>query len=131
MTTRRHVLVLAAALMAGGLPAAGQAAAPVAFDPAAFAAAQAEGRPILVQISAPWCPICRAQKPILATFSADPRFKNLAIFTIDFDSQRDLVRRFGAQMQSTLIVYKGAAEVARSVGETQAEWIEQLLEKAL
>ena len=53
------------------------------------------------------------------------------IFTIDFDSQRDLVRRFGAQMQSTLIVYKGAAEVARSVGETQAEWIEQLLEKAL
>lgn len=130
MTTRRHVLVLAAALMAGGLPGAGQAA-PVAFDPTAFAAAQAEGRPILVQISAPWCPICRAQKPILATFSADPRFKNLAIFTIDFDSQRDLVRRFGAQMQSTLIVYKGAAEVARSVGETQAEWIEQLLEKAL
>ncbi|MGN7126414.1 thioredoxin family protein [Methylorubrum thiocyanatum] len=130
MTTRRHVLVLAAAFMAGGLPGAGQAA-PVAFDPAAFAAAQAEGRPILVQISAPWCPICRAQKPILATVSADPRFKNLAIFTIDFDSQRDLVRRFGAQTQSTLIVYKGAAEVARSVGETQAEWIEQLLEKAL
>ncbi|MBB2960260.1 thioredoxin family protein [Methylobacterium sp. R2-1] len=135
MTTRRHVLVLGAALLSGllgcGLPVVGHAAEPVAFDATAFETAQGEGRPVLVQISAPWCPICRTQKPILAALSADPRFRTLAIFTIDFDSQRDLVRRFGAQMQSTLIVYKGKAEVARSVGETQPEWIEQLLEKAL
>ncbi len=131
MTTRRHLLVLAAALPAFGLPGSGHAAEPVAYDAQAFEAAQGEGRPILVQISAPWCPICRAQKPILAALSADPRFKALAVFTIDFDTQRDLVRRFGAQMQSTLIVYKGKTEVARSVGETQPEWIEQLLEKAL
>ena len=132
MTTRRHiVLLLAAALLAAGLPAAGHAAEPVAYDAAAFETAQQEGRPVLVQISAPWCPICRAQKPILAALSADPRFKDFAVFTIDFDAQRDLVRRFGAQMQSTLILYKGRTEVARSVGETQPEWIEQLLEKAL
>ncbi|ACK82956.1 thioredoxin family protein [Methylorubrum extorquens] len=131
MTNRRHVLVLAAAFLAGNLPGSGQAADPTAYDQSAFEAAQAAGRPILVQISAPWCPICRAQKPILAALSADPRFKTLAVFTIDFDAQRDLVRRFGAQMQSTLIVYKGGTEVARSVGETQPEWIEQLLEKAL
>ncbi|MCG5246117.1 thioredoxin family protein [Methylorubrum extorquens] len=131
MTNRRHVLVLAAAFLAGNLPGSGQAADSTAYDQSAFEAAQAAGRPILVQISAPWCPICRAQKPILAALSADPRFKTLAVFTIDFDAQRDLVRRFGAQMQSTLIVYKGGTEVARSVGETQPEWIEQLLEKAL
>ncbi len=132
MPTRRHTLALtlplAAALMLAG---AARAAAPVPFDPAAFEAAQGEGRPILVQISAPWCPICKTQKPILATLAAEPRFKDLAVFTIDFDSQRDLVRRFEARMQSTLIVYKGKAEVGRSVGETQPEWIEQLLEKAL
>lgn len=131
MTNRRHVVVLAAAFLAGSLPGSGQAADPTAYDQSAFEAAQAAGRPILVQISAPWCPICRAQKPILAALSADPRFKTLAVFTIDFDAQRDLVRRFGAQMQSTLIVYKGGTEVARTVGETQPEWIEQLLEKAL
>lgn len=131
MTTRRHVLAVLTAVLAGGLPVAGRAAGPVAFDADAFAAAQGQGRPILVQISAPWCPICRAQKPILAALAADPRFRTLAIFTIDFDTQRDLVRRFGAQMQSTLIVYKGSTEVARSVGEVQAEWIEQLLEKTL
>jgi thioredoxin 1 len=106
MPTRRHALALAAALILAG-PA--RAAAPVPFDPQAFEAAQAEGRPILVQISAPWCPICRTQKPILATLGAEPRFKDLAVFTIDFDSQRDLVRRFEARTQSTLIVYKGKA----------------------
>jgi thioredoxin 1 len=131
MKTRRRLLVLAAALLAFGLPGPGRATEPAAYDARAFEAAQGEGRPILVQISAPWCPICRAQKPILAALSADPRFKALAVFTIDFDTQRDLVRRFGAQMQSTLIVYRGKTEVARSVGETQPEWIEQLLEKVL
>ena len=128
MPTRRHALAFAAALMLAGTA---RAAAPAPFDAAAFEAAQAAGRPILVQISAPWCPICKTQKPILATLSAEPRFKDLAVFTIDFDSQRDLVRRFEARMQSTLIAYKGKAEVGRSVGETQPEWIEQLLEKAL
>lgn len=128
MPTRRHALALTAALLLAG---AARAAAPEPFDAQAFDAAQAEGRPILVQISAPWCPICKTQKPILAMLAAEPRFKALAVFTIDFDSQRDLVRRFEARMQSTLIVYKGRTEVARSVGETQAEWIEQLLEKAL
>lgn len=131
MTNRRNVLILAAAVLAGGWAGAGQAAESAAYDQKAFEAAQAAGRPILMQISAPWCPICRAQKPILAALSADPRFKTLAVFTIDFDTQRELVRRFGAQMQSTLIVYRGGTEVARSVGETQPEWIEQLLEKAL
>ncbi|KQT58647.1 thioredoxin [Methylobacterium sp. Leaf456] len=128
MPTRRHALALTAALILAG---AARAAAPAPFDAAAFEAAQAAGRPILVQISAPWCPICKTQKPILATLAAEPRFKDLAVFTIDFDSQRDLVRRFEARMQSTLIAYKGKAEVGRSVGETQPEWIEQLLEKAL
>ncbi len=55
----------------------------------------------------------------------------MQIFDIDFDSQKDLLRRFNARMQSTLIVFKGAAETGRSVGETQPEWIEGLLEKAL
>ncbi len=34
-------------------------------------------------------------------------------------------------MQSTLIAFKGAAETGRSVGETQVEWIEGLVEKTL
>jgi len=101
------------------------------FEAEAFAAAQKAGRPILVEVSAPWCPICKAQKPILAGLAAQPRFKDLVIFEIDFDSRKDVLRRFDARMQSTLIAFKGATETGRSVGETQPEWIEGLVEKTL
>lgn len=127
MTTRRRFLAIAT--LAWAVPGAVRAG--TAFEHAAFAAAQAEGRPILVVVSAPWCPICKAQKPILAQLATDKRFAALAIFEIDFDSQKALLRRFDARSQSTLIAFKGAREMGRSVGETQPEWIEGLLEKTL
>lgn len=133
MTSRRHVVAFLAALPALAPLLAGPAWAGTVtpFDAEAFAAAQQAGRPILVAVGAPWCPICRTQKPILAKLAAEPRFRDLTVFTIDFDGQKDLLRRFDARMQSTLIAFKGAAETGRSVGETQPEWIEGLLEKTL
>src|SRR6202158_1606475 len=83
-----------------------------------FAAAQKAGNPIFVAIHATWCPTCKAQKPILSELMAEPKFKNLVYFTIDFDSQKDLVRRFGAQKQSTLIAFIGGKEQGRSVGDS-------------
>jgi len=41
------------------------------------------------------------------------------------------VKQFKAQVQSTLIVYRGRNEVARSVGETDEGRIRALLDKAL
>ncbi|KQP16413.1 thioredoxin family protein [Methylobacterium sp. Leaf93] len=123
----RRALLLTTALLAA--PYAASAAEP--FDEAAFAAAQGAGRPIIVEVTAPWCPICKAQRPILKAVSEQPRFKDLTIYEIDFDTQKALMRRFDARMQSTLIVFKGREEVGRSVGETQGEWIESLVEKAL
>jgi hypothetical protein len=49
---------------------------------------------------------------------AEPKFKNLIYFVVDFDSQKDAVNFFGAQMQSTLIAFKGEHETGRSVGDT-------------
>jgi thioredoxin 1 len=130
MQSRRAVLTLAGLIVAASLaPAAAGETRP--FSDPAFEAAQKSGKPILVEVSAPWCPICRTQKPILAKLASEPRFKDLQIFDIDFDSQKDLLKRLNVRMQSTLIAYKGATEVGRSVGETQPEWIEGLLEKAL
>ncbi|GJD93645.1 thioredoxin family protein [Methylobacterium iners] len=127
MPTRRSFLQMTAVL-AAALP--GRAAA-APFDEAAFEAAQAAGKPILVEVTAPWCPICKTQGPIIARLKAEPRFKDLQVFEIDFDSQKALLRRFDARMQSTLVVFKGRTEAGRSVGETQAEWIEALVEKAI
>jgi thioredoxin 1 len=129
MLTRRRLAALAALVpLLVGPARAGEI---LPFETEAFAAAQRAGAPIVVAVGAPWCPICKAQKPILAKLAAEPRFRALRVFTVDFDTQKDLLRRFDARMQSTLIAFKGATETGRSVGETQAEWIEGLVEKAL
>ncbi|MFC6790787.1 thioredoxin family protein [Methylobacterium komagatae] len=128
MTTRRQIL--AVAWLALSISPA-MAADPVPFEQAAFDAAQKAGKPILIEVSAPWCPICKAQKPVIAKLTKDPRFKDLQVFDIDFDSRKDVLKGFKARMQSTLIAFKGETEVGRSVGETQPEWIEGLVEKTL
>lgn len=101
------------------------------FSQKEFDAAQAAGRPILVEVYAPWCPTCRAQAPILSKLRGEPRFKQLVSFNVDFDSQKDLLRKFGVRTQSTLIVFKGQREVGRSVGDTDPVSIEAMIAKSI
>lgn len=129
MIDRRRLLGLAAALLAVPALAAEPPAMP--FDQAAFDAALAEGRPILVEITAPWCPVCRAQKTILADLFTQERFARMLLLEVDFDSRKDVVRAMGAQKQSTLIVFGGGTEVGRSVGDSRRESVEALMAKAL
>ncbi len=130
MLTRRSILLASLAATASTLSPALAETAP-AFDAKAFAEAQQTGRPILIAIHASWCPTCKAQRPILSELRADPKFKNLVYFVIDFDSQKDLVDRFGARMQSTLIAFKGGQEEGRSVGDTRRDSIYALVGKAI
>ena len=130
MPTRRSVLFAAVAASAA-LVAPAFATETRTFDPAAFAAAQKAGKPIFVAIHASWCPTCKAQKPILSDLMAEPKFKDLIYFIVDFDSQKDAVKAFGARMQSTLIAFKGATETGRSVGDTDRASIAGLLNKTL
>jgi thioredoxin 1 len=138
MPNRRQVLLSASALFLAlavsaaalsALPAHAAAGAP--FDQAAFQAAQSAGKPILVHVTAPWCPTCAAQAPILSRLESDPRFKDLVVFNVDFDSRKDLLREFKVGMQSTMIVFKGDREAGRSTGDTNPGSIEALLAKAI
>ncbi len=123
--------LLAASLLAWSAAVRAEAPAPVPFVLATFEAAQRAGKPILVEVTAPWCPVCKAQVPILDHLRRDRRFRDLQTFTIDFDTGKTAMQKMGAKLQSTLICFKGTAETGRSVGETQPEWIEAQLEKAL
>jgi thioredoxin 1 len=131
MITRRTAFVAGLAAVALSVAAARAAPAPTPYTPAAFEAALKAGKPVLVAVHADWCPTCKAQEPILSGLRDDPAFKGLVEFRVDYDAQKDVVKRFGVRMQSTLIVFKGGSEVARSVGDTSEASIKALLAKAV
>lgn len=132
--SRRAFLALAVAATGGAAWAAHSVAAvgkTAAFDQRAFETALAAGKPILVEISAPWCSVCRTQQKVLADLFGEQRFAGIVALDVDFDSQGDVVRAFRAQRQSTLIVFADGQEVARSVGDSSRAGIAALLETAL
>jgi thioredoxin 1 len=127
----RRTVVFATIAAAAGLVAPAYATETRTFDPGSFAAAQKAGKPIFVAIHASWCPTCKAQKPILGELMAAPKFNDLTYFVVDFDSQKDAVKYFGARVQSTLIAFKGETETGRSVGDTDRASLAALLNKTL
>lgn len=129
MLMRRRVL---APLILVSLFSAGTAwAGDTAFDAATFDALLKQGKPILVSVHADWCPTCRAQAPIVADLLATPELQGITALRVDFDSQKDVRKRFRVQYQSTLIVFKGGQEVGRSTGETDKQRIAALLRRAI
>jgi thioredoxin len=95
------------------------------FDAKAFATAQAAGRTVLIDVTAPWCPICRRQGLILAGIQKEN--PKLVVFEVDFDTEKDVLKRLRVTQQSTLIVFKGRNEVGRSTGDTDPERIRRLV----
>ncbi|MBS0326929.1 MAG: thioredoxin family protein [Proteobacteria bacterium] len=100
------------------------------YDAATFASLQAAGRPVVIDVYAAWCPTCRAQAPLVSALMKKPAFRDFTVLRVDFDTQTDLRRELGVPRQSTLIVFRGKREVARSVGDTDLESIERTLGEA-
>lgn len=100
------------------------------YDAAAFKASQDAGQAILIDVYAPWCPTCQAQRKVLDGLKDNAAYKDITIYEVDFDTQLDALKTFKAQNQSTLIAFKGTKETGRSVGATKQEAIEDLLKSA-
>jgi len=98
------------------------------FDAAAFAASQTAGKSILIDVTAPWCPTCKQQRPIVQQIEKDR--PELVVYEVDFDSAKDVLRKLRVQNQSTLIVFRGSNEMGRSTGDTNAKSIGALVAKA-
>ncbi|MDF2114019.1 thioredoxin family protein [Roseiarcaceae bacterium H3SJ34-1] len=116
-------IVIAAVIAMPSLANAGQP-----FDARAFQASQAAGKSILVDVTAPWCPTCKQQRPIVQQIEKER--PDLVVFEVDFDSAKDVLKQFRVQYQSTLIMFKGSKEVARSTGETDPASLRALVAKA-
>jgi len=101
------------------------------FDQATFAALQAANKPVLVDVYADWCPTCKAQEPLISALIASPEFKDYTVLRVNFDTQKDVRKSLRVPNQSTLIVYRGKREVARSTGDTSKDSIAASLRKGL
>ncbi len=134
MITRRTAFRLMAGTIAiaaaSALPGAALAVERLPFDRAAFDAALATGKPVLVDVSATWCITCKQQHVVLDKLFGMPKFAGFTVFTVDYDTQKDIMRSFGVQQRATLIAYKDGQEVARSSWQTGEAEIAALLAKA-
>lgn len=90
-----------------------------------------EGKPVVLDISATWCPTCKEQKPIIDGLMKQPAYKDVTLMTIDFDSAKPTLKKFKVTMQSTLVAFKGDKEVGRSVGDTSPGGLEGLIKKTV
>jgi len=128
----RPVRLLSAVFVALAL-GAGTAAAQEheTFTAERFAALQAEGAIILLDVYADWCPTCAQQQKVLADYRERHPDAPIHFLRIDFDSQKQYVTRFRAPRQSTLIIYHGDERVWFSVAETKSEAIFDALNGAV
>ena len=128
---RRQVLFAFSAASLALTPIAALAVQGPRYDQAAFDAAQAAGKSILLQVAAPWCETCEAQRVNIEKLERNSTFKDLVVLVVDFDSQKDVMRKFKVSQRSTLIAFKGTVETARMTGNTKLAAIKAVMDKAL
>ena len=131
MPNRRIAIfrTLAAALMLAGGAATAMTVKP--YSSGALAAAQNAGGGVALHFHAPWCPTCREQDKVLDKLKADPALDKLTLLRVNYDSTKPLRKSMKVDAQSTFVVFKGKAEVARSSGETDPANIRSTLMRGL
>jgi len=130
MYLNRRTLIASAVFAALASPVA-QAASLVPFDAARFEEARKSGRAIVLEVTATWCGPCQRLRKTIDGLLESPELKDVVIFDADFDANKDALLKMNAHTVTTLIVYRGNAEILRSSGETEPEAVKAVLKKAI
>ena len=84
-----------------------------------------------MHVYAGWCPVCRAQRPVLEALAREKAFEGVKFVTVDFDKDKEFLRTHRVANQSVILVFKNGQEVARLIGITDADKIRAGLLAAL
>jgi len=87
------------------------------YSEAEFKKSLANGDMIIVDIYKDGCPVCARQHPTLE--KATSIYPNTKFFRVNFDKDKQAVKKFRAGSQSTIIVFNKGKEINRSVGQVK------------
>ena len=90
-----------------------------------FAAETAQGLTV-VDFWASWCGPCRLLSPIVEELAGEMRDVRFA--KVNVDDEPDLANQYGINAIPTLVILKGGAQVAQSVGLKTKEELRSLIE---
>ncbi|MCX8017007.1 MAG: thioredoxin family protein [Rhodocyclaceae bacterium] len=108
-----------------------QALEVVPYQAAPFAQARAAGKVIALQFHSGWCPVCVMQARGLDSLKGERELEQVIVFQADFAKEEALRRRFNVQAFSTLVIFRGEEERARTTGEFQPDKLKRLFALAL
>ncbi len=121
-------IILSALLATGAV--ASQALDFKPYSKGALAEVQSAGKPVALHFHADWCSTCRVQQKVLQSLSTEQGL-DLTVLVANYDTEKDLKRRFNVRTQSTLVVLHGSNESARLVGDVTPDHIRAALKSAL
>jgi thiol-disulfide isomerase/thioredoxin len=88
----------------------------VAYSADGAAKANAERRPVVLYFWASWCPICRADEPLIKQ-RIEASGMPIAGFRVNFDTEKELKTKYGVPYQhTTIILFPDGTESERFTG---------------
>ena len=105
--------------------------APLVVSESSFACEVLESElPVLIDVTAQWCPPCKAAAPVIAEL-AERHAGRLKVVVIDGDEASELVARLGVRGFPTFLGVKAGEIVARQAGFGGKRGLEELAKMLL
>ena len=99
------------------------------FSEEVFENAKASGKTVVVNSYEVWCGTCSKQTKILD--QAEKEFEDIVFLSYEQSNNKDIAQKLSIKFWTTIVVYKGNAEVARIVGQTDKETIYSAIQKGI
>ena len=99
------------------------------FSDEVFKNAKTSGKTVVVNSYEVWCGTCSKQTKILD--QAEKEFKDIVFLSYEQSKNKNIAQKLNIKFWTTIVVYKGDAEVIRIIGQTDKETIYSAIQKGI
>lgn len=103
----------------------------VPYEADGFARARSSGKVTAIQFHSGWCPVCVMQERGVRALKDDRALEQVTVYQADYFKEEALRKRFNVSSFSTLVVFRGEQERARTTGDFRSDQLKALFAKAL